>query len=238
MLFSGSAASAFTLAFEAADFGLNPTFSDVQTFEFTIEVEGPLRRGAFLDPALVGVVYHVFGELESTPSGFSTFNLHRTIGGAEYYQQGSSLQFEIAASANFADGLQASELVGDVGVFVFNGREVGTGRYHPALFELNADGTGLIRNSNNMGGVNPGSMQIVDVDVGDEYVTELSFDPETLTLAPEPSETLLMGVTITVMGIVRRRGARQLRTRTPLRSTTGSRAVYVVEGFRTRDDFG
>jgi len=208
LLLAAGPAGAFTLAFAAADFGLTPIFSNVQTFGFSIEVAGPLAPGVYDDPVLVGVEYNVFGSLAMTPSGFPSFNLQRTIGGAEFYSQGSSLSFEISASANLSDGLQVAELVGGAGVFVFNGREVGTGRYHPALFELNADGTGLIRNSNNMGGINPGSMQEVDVQIGDEYVTALSFEPGTLTLAlPEPSTGLLMGLGLAGLGLRRRREA-------------------------------
>lgn len=83
-------------------------------------------------------------------------------------------------------------------MFRFNGREVDTGRYHPALVELNADGTGRIRNSNNLGAINPSSLQTVNVDIGDEYITELQFDPTTLTLTgpiaavPEPSFSLAL----------------------------------------------
>jgi hypothetical protein len=198
-------AAAFTIQFEAADFGLNPTFSDVQTFGFSIEVAEPLAPGAYDDPVLVGVEYNVSGRLATTPSGFPAFNLQRTIGGAEFYNQGSSLNFEISAAADLNDGLQVSELVGGAGVFVFNGREVGTGRYHPALFELNSDGSGLIRNSNNMGGINPASMEEVDVQIGDEYVTELSFDPSMLTLVvPEPSTGPLVCLGLAAFGVRRR----------------------------------
>jgi hypothetical protein len=131
-----------------------------------------------------------------TPSGFPAFALERDIDGSEFYAQGSSLSFNISASANLTDGLQMSELDGSGSVFVFNGREVDTGRYHPSLFELNAGGSGLIRNSNNMGGINPGSNEEVNVQIGEEYVTELMFSPS-LTIAPaivpEPSALVLIG---------------------------------------------
>ena len=83
-------------------------------------------------------------------------------------------------------------MVGDEIVFEFNGREVGTGRYHPALVQLNADGTGRIQNSNNFGGINPGSGELVDVDFGEEYITDLTFSPATLTLIPPLSELIMM----------------------------------------------
>lgn len=197
-------ASSFTLEFEAADFGVTPTFSNVRSFGFSIEIDGPLVAGVYANPLLIGVDYRVAGTLDTTPSGFPAFNLVRSIGGAEFYDQGSSLSFTIADTANLDDGLQVSELVGEDDVFVFNGRELGTGRYHPALFQLNSDGSGLIRNSNNMGGINPASMERVDVEIGEEYVTELSFDPNSLTLAvPEPSTGLLLGLGLALLGVRR-----------------------------------
>ena len=86
-----------------------------------------VARSAYSNPTLSGVVYRVFGSLNNTPSGFAALNLNRTIGGAEYYTQGSSLTFEIDASANLADGLQVSEMVGEGVVFELNAREVNTG---------------------------------------------------------------------------------------------------------------
>jgi hypothetical protein len=203
LVLGAGAASAFTIEFAAADFGVTPTFSQVRNFTFSIEVEGPLVPGAYHDPALLGVEYRVFGQLATTPSGFPGFDLRRTITGTDFYGQGSSLDFEILGSADLSDGLQVSELAGDTGVFVFDGREVGTGRYHPSLFELNADGTGLIRNSNNMGGINPGSMEEVNVQIGEEYITALSFDPGLLTLAvvPEPSTGLLLGLGLAMLAV-------------------------------------
>jgi hypothetical protein len=197
--------AAFEIEFEAEDFGVTPTFSNVQMFWFSIEVAGPLRTGVYDDPPLMGVEYRVLGTLTNTPSHFPSFDLERTIGGAEFYTQGSSLQFEVAPGVDLSDGLQVSELVGDAGVFVFNGRELDTGRYHPALLELNMDGTGLLRNSNNMGGINPASMEEVDVEIGEEYVTALTFDPSTLTLVPEPSAGLLLGSSLLTLGALRRR---------------------------------
>ena len=171
------------LTFQAGDFELNPTFSDVRTFAFSINLAIPVTAGSsYSNPELTRVDYNVFGTLDDTPSGFPAFDLVRAISGSEFYNQGSSMMFEVDITADLSDGLQVSELVGTGIVFEFNGREVGTGRYHPALVQLNADGTGSIRNSNNTGGINPGSGLVVDVDFGEEYITELTFNPSTLTL--------------------------------------------------------
>jgi hypothetical protein len=171
------------IEFEANNFTLNPTFSDVQTFQFSIDLAAELVPGVFyLNPEINGIEYSVSGSLDGTPSGFPAFALQRTIGGEEFYTQGSSMSFEIAASADLTDGLQISELVEDGLVFLFDAREVDTGRYHPPLFQLNADGSGSIQNSNNQGGINPGSGEEVDVDYGEEYITVLGFDPAVLTL--------------------------------------------------------
>lgn len=105
----------------------------------------------------------------------------------------NSLTFEVDAAADLSDGIQVSELVGAGTVFEFNGREVDTGRYHPAIVQLNADGTGIIQNSNNMGGINPGSGEVVDVDFGEEYITELTFNPSTLTLFTRENLILMDG---------------------------------------------
>lgn len=186
--------SADLLTFQASDFGLNPTFNDVQTFAFTIDLAVAVTAGSsYTNPALTSVNYNVFGTLENTPSGFPAFNLVREILGAEFYDQGSSMTFEVDITADLSDGIQVSELVGTGIVFEFNGREVDTGRYHPARVQLNADGTGTIQNSNNHGGVNPGSGMVVDVDFGEEYITELTFTPSTLTLFPREPLILMDG---------------------------------------------
>ena len=85
----------------------------------------PITAGsAYVDPALNGVDYHVQGTLDTTPSGFPAFNLIRSIGGLEFYAQGSSLSFAVDAAADLSDGLQVSELTGFDPVFLFNGSEV------------------------------------------------------------------------------------------------------------------
>ena len=183
----------FTLEFSNGQVTNTPTFNDAQTYDFTIEIDEVFAPGVFSNPTLSSVTYSVFGDLtpNGSPSGFSGFALERTIGGAEFYSQGSSLQFEIAAGADLSDGLQVADLAGTGTVFTLNAREVNTGRYHPPLLELNSDGTGRLQNSNNFGGVNSSSGQIVNVDFGEEYITDLTFEPTTLTIStatvPEPS---------------------------------------------------
>jgi hypothetical protein len=205
-----SSAQAFIISFEASDFVKTPIFSNVQTFAFSINVAGFLTAGTtYNDPILNSVNYSVSGSLGATPSGFPAFALARSIVGPDFYTQGSSLSFEVAAGADLTDGLQVSDLVGD---FVFNGREVGTGRYHPALFEIRSDGTGRIQNSNNFGGINPSSLEVVDVELGEEYITDLTFNVSNLTLAetisvpPVGLPLILLGA----MGVVAIRRRSQL----------------------------
>ena len=181
-------------------------FNVIRNFEFVIEVDAPLAAGmSYSDPALVGVFYNVYGVLdEPTPSGFPAFNLLRTIGGAEFYAQGSSFDFSINASADLSDGLQVAELDS----FTFNGREIGTGRFHPALVVLHNDGTGSLQNSNNVP-VDQPPPDGVTVDFGEEYIVTLSFDPATLTIAiPEPAAAALLGGLSLALVALRRRPRR------------------------------
>lgn len=71
-------------------------------------------------------------------------------------------------------------------VFHFNGREKGTGRYHPLFLQLFSDGTGLLQNADNRNGINPATKEVVDVDFGDEYNTNLSFDASSITIIEAP----------------------------------------------------
>jgi len=164
-----------------------------------------LPGNAYINPTISGVDYTLKGNLpNATPSGFAAFALNRpehppsglTFPGTEFYGQGSSLRFAIKAGADLNDGLQASEL-DDLGgglIFELDAREVGTGRYHPPLLRLFSDGTGRLQNSNNFGGINPATNMMVDVDFGEEYISDLMFDPD-LTLAtgvPAPAALLLL----------------------------------------------
>ena len=183
--------SNFVLELDSDQFGISNVFSDVDVFRFLVGVDEPLTTGVYDNPALNFVVLRVTGDLSpGTPSGFPSFGLTRDIGGSEFYDQGSSFRFEIAADADLSDGVTLDELVGTSSFFEINAREVNTGRYHPPLLQLNSNGTGRIQNSNNMGGVNPATGRVVDVDFGDEYITDLSFSPANTLLIPAGADSL------------------------------------------------
>ena len=222
--FLGSAGQAFTIQFSDADFSATPAFSNVTTFAFSIEIGAPLQAGLYADPAITDIQYSVSGSLDpTTPSGFPSFafalnHIFPTsppITGAAFYAlnpsaaPGQTLRFQVAAGADLSDGLQVAELedLGGGVVFRFDGREEGTGRYHPAFLELRADGTGTLQNADNFGGVNPFTNQVVNVARGDEYVTHLTFDPNTFTIAsvPEPSLAVLALVATAVLRLRARR---------------------------------
>ncbi len=135
-------------------FGLSSSFHAVTSLRVDIALSAPLAPGVYDDPDLLGVTCSVLGMPNSpTPSGFPGFDLQRSITAADFCAQGSSLQFAISPGVDLADGLQGAELAGPGAgpVFMFNGREVGTGRYHPPLLALFADGYGRIQNADNMG---------------------------------------------------------------------------------------
>jgi hypothetical protein len=168
------------------DFQVTNTFSNVDIFRIRVEIAAPLAAGVYNNPDIVTVKYQVMGDLvPGTPSGFPAFDLQRAISGAEFYAQGSSLNFEISDTAVLSDGVQVSELVGDGVVLTFNAREIDNGRFHPALFELSADGTGRIQNSDNIHTLDP----LNEVDFGEEYITDLMFDPGNTTVITDVLET-------------------------------------------------
>ncbi len=207
---ASSSASAFVVTLDSALFSVNQTFSSVSSFQFEIDIAAPLAAGTtYSNPPLNGVEYTIGGNLDPmTPSGFPAFLLERTISSADFYAQGSSLNFTIAANADLSDGLQISELSGIDPVFTLNAREVDTGRYHPSLFELNGDGSGRVQNSNNFGAttLNPSSGELVNLDFGEEYISDLTFDPATTTIAvPEPSSIVLSLAALLMATCVRRR---------------------------------
>jgi hypothetical protein len=172
-----------TLSVSSSDFQVTNTFSDVDFFTIDIEIDQPLAAGVYDDPDIVRVTYQVTGDLVAgTPSGFPSFDLQRSITGTEFYAQGSSLSFEVDAAATLEDGIQVAELVGNGLVLEFDGREIDNGRFHPALLQLNADGTGTIQNSNNTPTLDP----LLEVDFGEEYITNLVFDPGNLTVLNRP----------------------------------------------------
>jgi hypothetical protein len=160
-------ATAFQLLLSNADFATAPEFGVVENFSFEIDLAGPLVAGASYDnDSIVLVQYLVRGRLSTnppTPSGFSGFRLDRfpsgegPISAADWIGQGSSIAFEVAASANLSDGLQLSELVPGAGglLFELDAREferLDRARYHPPLLQLFENGTGVLQNSNNSSG--------------------------------------------------------------------------------------
>lgn len=187
---SSANAQTMFLSVSSDDYLVTNVFSDVDTFDIDIEINSPLAPGVYINPDIINVTYSVTGVLEpGTPSGFPSFALLRDITGTEFYAQGSSLNFEIGPNAVLGDGVQAAELVGNGIVFTFNGKEIGNGRYHPALLELDIGGTGRIQNSDNIIVENP----LQQVDFGVEYITDLVFDPANTTLItgtlPNPDPT-------------------------------------------------
>ena len=240
-------ANAFLLSFSSSDFGTTPTFSNVQNFTFAIEIGEALEHRAYVNPIITGVDYSVSGSLAAgTPSTFPAFLLNRPengnppFPGTEFYAQGSSLQFEIAAAADLTDGLQVSDLTilsdftlpslfnpdpllssitgATNPVLVFNGREIqnttGFSRFHPALFVLNSDGSGSIRNSNNVVNLNG----FTEIPFNSEYVTELSFNPATTTLStdtaqnvPAPASFALLGIGLMLLRRLRLRSHPRIR---------------------------
>lgn len=208
-------ADAFLIELASRDFAERTNvFSGVTSFTISIEVAGPLRTGVFANPEIGDIEFLVRGALDpSTPArqanpAFTGFAVddRAALRGQAFYDQGNSLNFEIASTANLMDGLQVSELVGTGLVFEFDGRELGTGRYHPPIIQLMSDGTGSIRNSNNTGGINPFTGVEVNVEIGDEYVTTLGFEPSGLSIVvPEPSVGLLLGFGLATLSY-RKRG--------------------------------
>ena len=169
-------------SFNAGDFTLNPVFSTVEDFTVSIEIDGPLEAGGtYGNTDIVSVDYGVSGTLaKNTPSGFRAFDLIRNgIDQTEFVAQGSTFTLEVSPTADLSDGLQRSEITN----LVLNFIELGTGRYHPPVFQIGSDGTGSIRNAANSGGVNPSTGMVVDVEEGEEYITEFTFDPAMLTLS-------------------------------------------------------
>lgn len=161
-------------------FQVTNTFSNVDLFAIHVEIDAPLAAGVYNNPDIVMVSYHVIGDLApGTPSGSPAFDLQRGgMFGTTFYDQGGSLNFEISDTAVLSDGVQVSELVGDGIVLTFNGREIDIGSFHPALFELSANGTGRIQNSNNIPTLDP----LIEVNFGEEYITDLMFDPGNTTV--------------------------------------------------------
>ncbi|MGI9204367.1 MAG: hypothetical protein ACR2Q3_10180 [Woeseiaceae bacterium] len=173
------AAQTMTFSTNQSDYQLTNVFSDVDLFDITVIIDAPLAAGIYVNPDIVSVNYTVNGALvPGTPSGFPAFALQRSMTGEEFYAQGSSLSFQISTAAVLSDGVQIEELVGTGIVLTYNAKEVGNGRFHPALLELSANGTGRIQNADNIISENP----FQQIDFGEEYVNDLMFDPGNTTV--------------------------------------------------------
>jgi hypothetical protein len=161
------------------DYQLTKTHSDLSFFSVNVEFAAPLVPGVYNNPDAVTISLWVRGNLApGTPSGFADFDHPWGFSGTEFYNRGGSLRFEISNAAVLSDGIQVSELVGDGVVLTVDSREIDYGSYHPAIFELRADGTGRIQNSNNIVTLDP----LNEVDFGEEYITDLRFDPGNTTV--------------------------------------------------------
>lgn len=184
LAFAAAHAQTMVLSTSSGDYQVTPVFSNVVTFSIHVEIDAPMAPGVYVDPPIIGVTYQVTGSLVAgTPSGFPAFDLQRDITGTEFYAQGSSLSFEISRNAVLSDGVQAAELVGGGTVLTYDAREVDNGRFHPALLELDMNGTGRIQNSDNLPTLNP----LLEVAFGAEYITDLVFDPGNTTLIIDPN---------------------------------------------------
>ena len=217
--------SAFTVEVSSGQFtSQTNVYSSVTSFSISIEVLGPLVSGVFVNPELGDIEFLIRGTLDPTTparmanplfTGFAVDDL-ATLSGQDFYDLGNSLSFEVASGADLTNGLQVSDLVGSGLVFEFDGRELGTGRYHPPILQLFSDGTGSLRNSNNTGGINPFTGVEVNAMIGDEYIAELTFNPPAMTLVtPEPGTALLLGLGLTALGAGRRRTRGWIRSQDP-----------------------
>jgi len=161
------------------DYQLTKIHSDLYFFSVNVEFAAPLVPGVYNNPDVVMISLWVRGNLApGTPSGLADFDHPWAFSGTEFYNRGGSLRFEVSDAAVLSDGIQVSELVGDGVVLTVDNREIDYGTYHSAIFELRADGTGRIQNSNNIVTLDP----LNEVDFGEEYIADLRFDPGNTTI--------------------------------------------------------
>jgi hypothetical protein len=205
------------ISFSDADFASTDTFNIISQFNFNFRLDEDLvAGGVYNDPNIKSLDYFVRGDLrpQGSPSGFPGFALSRSMDGSEFYNLSpeSSFSFSVSSTADLSDGLQLSELV-DLGggeILRLNAREFdqNPGRYHPPIFTLKNDGTGVLWNANNKSQfINPGSGRLVDVAKGEEYISDLTFNPSAVTFAsvPEPGFMVLLGLGLGGLSLLRNR---------------------------------
>ncbi len=211
------AAATFTLQLSSVSEGLtsiNPSYGNVRN----VDLAGPALAGATQDNAsLQQVEYGVSGGLSKNPptqSGVTNFALNRTPTGdgiippAKSVFQGSSIAFEDDAGADLFDGLQLNEWVADETGLILevNAQEferLDRARYHPPLLQLYANNS-----SGSTSTTNPGTVKLVEVDVGEKPTTGLVFEISgTPVVTTESGTGMLLAVGLALFAYRRRRSS-------------------------------
>jgi MYXO-CTERM domain-containing protein len=159
----------------------------------------------------------VSGGLSTNPptqSGVSNFALNRTPTGdgiitpAKPVFQRSSIEVEGDAGADLFDGLQLKELVADETGLILevNVREferLDRARYHPPVLQAYANNS-----SGSTSTTNPGTVKLVEVDVGEKPTTGLDFEINGTPVVTNESRTgMLLAVGLALFAHRRRRSS-------------------------------
>ena len=211
------AAGTITLQLSSVSEGLtsiNPSYGNVRN----VDLAGPAIAGAtYDDGSLQQVEYGVSGGLSTNPptqSGVSNFALNRTPAGdgiitpAKPVFQRSSIAVEGDAGADLFDGLQLKELVADETGLILevNVREferLDRARYHPPVLQAYANNS-----SGSTSTTNPGTVKLVEVDVGEKPTTGLVFEISgTPVVTTESGTGMLLAVGLALFAHRRRRSS-------------------------------
>jgi MYXO-CTERM domain-containing protein len=211
------AAGAITLKLSSVSEGLtsiNASYGNVRN----VDLAGPAIAGAtYDDGSLQQVEYGVSGGLSTNPptqSGVSNFALNRTPTGdgiitpAKPVFQRSSIEVEGDAGADLFDGLQLKELVADETGLILevNVREferLDRARYHPPVLQAYANNS-----SGSTSTTNPGTVKLVEVDVGEKPTTGLDFEINGTPVVTNESRTgMLLAVGLALFAHRRRRSS-------------------------------